>query len=570
MTATPEIAAATMVDRYRIESRIGAGGMGEVYKAFDCSLERAVALKVLPVKLVGDAERVLRFAQEAKAASALNHPNIVTIYDIGQARREDGTGEGATVHYIAMEYIEGRTLRAFMRGGRPLGEVLTVLAQAADGLAKAHAAGIVHRDLKPDNIMVTSDGYAKIVDFGLAKLIDQKRASSDPQLTRTGFVMGTAGYMSPEQVEGKTIQPASDMFSFGCILYECVTGKRPFDGELAIDTLQKIVFEEPAPIHALAPEAPNGLQTIIDRCLKKEPTERYATMRELASALRGIDLSSPIAADEVATARVAAHSLSDPAAAVAALPPFAPPLEVTNAAPASPHAPRRVAPRVFSAAYWTLVVAAIATTIYLWATMPDLTPLRERASASPQYPAALRHAAIAAHDPIFRERKPLKGSAGQQVAQLATFAFRPDRRHYLPSPLTRAAASQLYGGETFKPLRALRAWVIAAAMERDLSRERIVELYLDRAPIGPSIGAAAAAEKVFAKPPRRLTRAEAALLAAASTSPEFDPAAPTAELKALQARLDAQLARAGIADTAPTAAKPKKTRSNSRAKQRRR
>ncbi|HEY7914347.1 MAG TPA: serine/threonine-protein kinase, partial [Blastocatellia bacterium] len=229
----------TILGHYRIINSLGAGGMGEVYKADDTKLDRPVALKILPANLVEDPDRVRRFVQEAKSASALNHPHIVTIYEIGQVRAEDAAGPASSgvVHYIAMEFIEGSTLHAKIhREKADLKKLIEYLAQAADGLAKAHAAGIVHRDLKPENIMITEDGYAKILDFGLAKLVEAKEPevaepSSDPEevatammgQTRPGMVLGTIGYMSPEQVQGKVIDQRSDIFSFGCILYEAAT-----------------------------------------------------------------------------------------------------------------------------------------------------------------------------------------------------------------------------------------------------------------------------------------------------------------------------------------------------------
>src|SRR5450759_3068583 len=227
-----ELAANTTLSHYRIVSKIGAGGMGEVYLAEDAQLRRRVALKILPGDLASNQDRMRRFIQEARAAAALNHPSIAHIYEIGEA---DG------VNFIAMEFIDGLTLRELIHGRRTdLTKLLRYLQHAAEGLAKAHAAGIVHRDLKPDNIMITREGHAKILDFGLAKLIEQRLASTPaegssevatavmPQHSTPGTVMGTVGYMSPEQAQGKTkeIDQRSDIFSFGCILYEAVTGHK--------------------------------------------------------------------------------------------------------------------------------------------------------------------------------------------------------------------------------------------------------------------------------------------------------------------------------------------------------
>ena len=248
----------TKLGRYEIRSKIGAGGMGEVYLAQDTKLDRKVALKILPADLAANQDRMRRFVQEAKAAAALNHPNIAHIYEIGEA---DG------INFIAMEYVEGQTLREKIRRERTeLRKLLRYLQQVAEGLAKAHAAGIVHRDLKPDNIMITRDGHAKILDFGLAKLLETAGQKPDRegglqneqgrgeiatvmmpvQHSTPGVVMGTVGYMSPEQAQAKPVDQRSDIFSFGCILYEAATGRKPFAGDSIVDTLHKIIYE-PAP-----------------------------------------------------------------------------------------------------------------------------------------------------------------------------------------------------------------------------------------------------------------------------------------------------------------------------------
>ncbi|HSE36534.1 MAG TPA: protein kinase [Blastocatellia bacterium] len=287
---------------YKILERIGAGGMGEIYKAIDTRLERPVALKILPADLVTDADRVRRFIGEAKAASALNHPHIITIYGIGEAKLDSENPQGVGVaHYIAMEYISGATMhdKIHCENLDPK-KLLEYLAQTADGLAKAHAAGIVHRDLKPENIMVTEDGYAKILDFGVAKLIEpdepSARANVDPNeaptavmdRTRPGVVMGTIGYMSPEQAQGKVVDQRSDIFSFGCILYEAATRSKPFQGDSVIDSLHKIVYGQAPPIANTNPDAPAELQRIIRKCLAKDPAERYQSIRDVAIDLRDL------------------------------------------------------------------------------------------------------------------------------------------------------------------------------------------------------------------------------------------------------------------------------------------
>jgi serine/threonine protein kinase/Tol biopolymer transport system component len=292
----------TTLGHYSIVEPIGAGGMGEVYKARDSRLERAVALKVLPPHLVTDAERVRRFVGEAKAASALNHPNIVTIYDIGESQPDPSADSSALkVYYIAMEFVDGLTLHAKIHRDRSeLKKLLEYFAQTAEGLAKAHGSGIVHRDLKPENIMVTGDGYAKILDFGLAKLVEpeggpasggsaadlEEAETAVMQRTQAGVVMGTVGYMSPEQAQGKSVDHRSDIFSFGCMLYEAATGLKPFHGDSLIDSLHRIVYSQPAPIRDSNPNAPVELQRIIRKCLAKDTAERYQSIKDVAIDLR--------------------------------------------------------------------------------------------------------------------------------------------------------------------------------------------------------------------------------------------------------------------------------------------
>ncbi len=289
----------TTLGSYRIVAPLGAGGMGEVYRAHDSKLDRAVALKILPAEVVKDTERVRRFVQEARSASSLSHPNIVHIYDIGEAVPVEEGAEPAAdavkVHYIAMELVEGSTLRQLFddRSAEPR-TLLTYLAQAAEGLAKAHAAGIVHRDLKPENIMVTRDGYAKVLDFGLAKLTEPTVSGSAlaaaptalaEEHTREGAVMGTIGYMSPEQAQGKPVDHRTDLFAFGCLLYEAATGKKPFTGESSVDVLHAIVRQKPAPVEEIAPTIPSVLVRTIRRCLAKDPERRYQSMKDLALEL---------------------------------------------------------------------------------------------------------------------------------------------------------------------------------------------------------------------------------------------------------------------------------------------
>jgi serine/threonine protein kinase len=275
----------TRLGPYEILAPLGAGGMGEVYRARDSRLRREVAIKVLSPEFSSDAQRRSRFEQEAHAASALNHPNIIAIYDIGSA--ESGL-------WVAMEYVEGRTLRELTESGRlPTSRVLDVGAQIAEGLARAHAAGIVHRDLKPENVMISKDGFVKILDFGLAKLSaplggeDSNLPTAAPR-TDAGTILGTVGYMSPEQATGRAVDFRSDQFSLGAILYEMAAGKRPFQRESAPQTLTAIIQEDPEPLGTVSPRTPAPLRWIVERCLAKEAEDRYASTKDLARDLKSI------------------------------------------------------------------------------------------------------------------------------------------------------------------------------------------------------------------------------------------------------------------------------------------
>ncbi|HEV8189306.1 MAG TPA: protein kinase [Pyrinomonadaceae bacterium] len=286
MTLAPE----TQLGRYAIRSLLGAGGMGEVYLAQDSSLNRKVALKVLPVDVAANQDRMRRFKQEATAAASLNHPNIAHIYEVGVA---------SDLNFIAMEYVDGTTLREKIhKDNEELPKLLRALQHVAEGLAKAHDAGIVHRDLKPDNIMITSDGHAKILDFGLAKLIEPTMSGTtsaeDPTILQShstpGLILGTLGYMSPEQAQGKTkeIDHRSDIFSFGCILFEAITKQRAFAGKDQIEVLNKIIREPAPPLSAFIPNIPADLQRIVRRCLAKDSNERYQNIKDVAIELKEV------------------------------------------------------------------------------------------------------------------------------------------------------------------------------------------------------------------------------------------------------------------------------------------
>ena len=283
MTRIMVLTSGTKLGPYEIQSPLGSGGMGEVYRAVQSSLGRQVAIKVLPADKVADPERKQRFVQEAKSASSLNHPNIITIYDIGQV-------EG--VDFISMELVSGKALDQLIpRHGMRLNDALKYAVQIADALARAHAAGIVHRDLKPGNIMVNEHGLVKVLDFGLAKLTEATPASGD-EATRTlrptteeGKIVGTVSYMSPEQAEGKKVDARSDIFSFGAVLYEMVTGGQAFHGDTKASTLAAILKDNPRPASQLVDGLPREVERLISRCLRKEVNQRSQHMDDVKLAL---------------------------------------------------------------------------------------------------------------------------------------------------------------------------------------------------------------------------------------------------------------------------------------------
>jgi eukaryotic-like serine/threonine-protein kinase len=298
---------------YRILRPLGAGGMGEVYLAHDARLDRQLAIKLLPEQFTTDAARLQRFVQEAKAASALNHPNIITIYDVGEA-------DGA--HYIAFELIAGQTLRRHMRGARlQVNEAVDIATQIASAVAAAHSAGIIHRDLKPENVMVRPDGVVKVLDFGLAKLPQRQAKPSQPPvdteaqtlayqqiadaenlappahtLTVPGMLLGTVRYMSPEQARGLTVDGRTDIFSLGVVFYEMLTGHAPFEGETASDLIAAILTSEP-PAHEM-PDAPAELQRILAKTLRKDKAARYQTSAELLADLKELQQELAFAAKQ--------------------------------------------------------------------------------------------------------------------------------------------------------------------------------------------------------------------------------------------------------------------------------
>jgi eukaryotic-like serine/threonine-protein kinase len=292
---------------YRIEAKLGEGGMGVVYRAFDTHLDRPVAIKILRADATTSPERKRRFVQEAKAASALNHPNIVHIYDISSSGAMD---------FIAMEFVAGKTLDQFIgKSGMPLKDTLKYSIQIADALARAHSAGIVHRDLKPANIIVGEDGRVKLLDFGLAKLTETAgdpdsatatMTSPEGPRTEEGTIVGTVAYMSPEQAEGKKVDARSDIFSFGSVLYEMITGRRPFEGANRISILSAILHKEPQPLGELAPDLPAEFEKIVSRCLRKDPDRRAQHVGDIKLALE--DLRDDSASGTLSSASKAAQA----------------------------------------------------------------------------------------------------------------------------------------------------------------------------------------------------------------------------------------------------------------------
>jgi serine/threonine-protein kinase len=275
-----------VVSHYQFLEKLGAGGMGDIYKAHDARLNRFVAVKVLSSANAGDPERRRRFIQEAQAASGLNHPNIITVHDIVNEPEGD---------YMVMEYVTGKTLVDLIpKGGLRPPQALKYGVQMADALSVAHAAGIVHRDLKPGNVMVTDSGLVKVLDFGLAKLTDRGPAShmgdntqtiAEAPLTVEGSIIGTVSYMSPEQAQGKKVDTRSDIFSFGVVFYEMLTGSRAFSGDSALSTLSAILRDEHRPMIEIAPDVPPQLELLITRCLRKNPDERWQSMKDVLAAL---------------------------------------------------------------------------------------------------------------------------------------------------------------------------------------------------------------------------------------------------------------------------------------------
>jgi eukaryotic-like serine/threonine-protein kinase len=277
------LSSGAQLGHYEIRSQLGAGGMGEVFLAEDSRLDRRVALKILRGDLANDAGRMRRFVQEAKSASALNHPNILTIYEIGEINR---------THFIATEYIEGETLRErIRRESLTLREALDIALQVAAALNAAHSEGIIHRDIKPENVMIREDGYVKVLDFGLAKLVDQTAPDADAETlmqvqTQPGMIMGTVAYMSPEQARGQLVDMRTDIFSLGVVMYEMVCGRQPFTGETVSHTIVAILEKEPPPLERYGKEVPAEIERIIEKALAKKASARYRSVKYLVEDLK--------------------------------------------------------------------------------------------------------------------------------------------------------------------------------------------------------------------------------------------------------------------------------------------
>src|SRR5258708_2490812 len=306
------------ISHYKIVSKIGEGGMGEVWRARDTKLGRDVAIKILPAAFSADKDRLARFEQEAQAAGALNHPNILVIYHIG-------THDGAP--YIVSELLEGQELRDRLNNGSiPLRRVIDFAQQIVSGLSAAHEKGIVHRDLKPENLFITNDDRVKILDFGLAKLRgdrNDERGSEDATrkvLTNPGVVMGTVGYMSPEQVRGEKADHRSDIFSFGAILHEMITGRRAFRRDTMAETMTAILREEPEELSATNPNINPALERIVNRCLEKKPERRFHSAHDLGFALESLQAPTSSSGSTMTTAATAAVVETRDAASLARIP----------------------------------------------------------------------------------------------------------------------------------------------------------------------------------------------------------------------------------------------------------
>jgi serine/threonine-protein kinase len=354
----------TLVGRHRIVRELGRGGMGVVYEAEDVELSRRVALKLL-LETKDDRERRARFLREARAAALLSHPNIATVFDIGE------TEDGAV--FIAMELVRGSSLRELLdaRGALPVDEALRIALQIARGLAEAHAAGVVHRDLKPDNVMIDEDGNAKIVDFGLAKMIDGAVARSAGVSTQDGKLLGTPSYMAPEQAKSSSVGPTADVFSLGVVLFELLTGTRPFAGATVVDVLVAIARDEPSPPSKRMPAIPRAVDRVVMKCLAKDPTTRWENAAAVADALEAASREAPksrtkplvIAAVVVASAIALRLTLLSPTPTPTPTPPPPPTPTLPPTLPLTPSASSSTAALPSTSPQAAAASTAVASTI---------------------------------------------------------------------------------------------------------------------------------------------------------------------------------------------------------------
>ena len=430
--------------------------MGEVYLAEDNELHRNVALKVLPSDVSSNHDRMRRFKQEATAAAALNHPNIAHIYEIGE---REGT------NFIAMEFVDGLTLRQLIHERQTeLPKLLRYLQHVAEGLAKAHAGGIVHRDLKPDNIMVTREGHAKILDFGLAKLLEPQTSQTTAQgmselataliqpHSMPGAVVGTVGYMSPEQAQGRgqEIDHRSDIFSFGCILYEAITRHKAFAGKDAIDSLNKIIREQPTPVTNFNPDVPYDLQKIVRRCLAKDSEERYQSIKDVAIELKevrrelqagaGIDTTVPPPSRAGSTVEAIDSDGSRAAAASTSLSPSAPSTHQSSAEYIVSGIKQHKRAAAIVAGVLLVAIAAIGIGLYKFST--NKRSATSLPTPKPQRLTTSGRASDAAISPDGKYVAHVKSDAGQQSLWLRQVVTTSDTQIVPPS-------TQNYYGITF-------------------------------------------------------------------------------------------------------------------------
>ncbi len=477
-----------VVGPYRIVERLGAGGMGEVYLAQDARLNRPVALKILPSYFVSDATRLRRFQREARAASALNHPNILTIHEVGEF--ED-------VHFIATEYIDGQTLRELVTGqDLSLEEVLDVAVQVASGLVAAHAAGIIHRDIKPENIMRRTDGIVKILDFGIAKLTEQltpEFSSEAPTVikaqTETGVVMGTVGYMSPEQARGLSVDERTDIWSLGVVLYEMLARRTPFAGDTRLDTLVAILEREPPPLLQFTDDTPaplRRLQSIVEKALRKERHERYQTATEMLADLRSVkpelDLAGMLEAQPASASLRAARDLRRGSEKSKTFAPDSP-TSIALTAPSTASADNQTAPRpprrrVFAARIAAALLVAVVAGTFSY----KISVIRRGADSSSVAATKLYAQMSEAEQLAFVDEQEQRISAmmGESPVRLNEDALRAIKKYVDAYAARRGSMSDEAGGEDLRVIYA-RAMSYVPLIARSFAARKvplIIGIYL--------------------------------------------------------------------------------------------